>query len=318
MVSTLLASEQDLPPSVVANYYYDYSSENLETLRSLTSEYTITKEKLKKWDRILQDLLQNYPMPEGGFYRVCAYLYTAQRDAAFLSLDATKSFTGSLDPLIVAILQLFYPFFTPSFSLEEDEYSDFLAQTVFSNFKLRFDEENTDIYKEKRFINIFAWTGLSLEYNKSTLGWTPWVISPISIENDVPPAPKDQTTWQQPLLTQEEPSSSNTLWPKRTMITRNNWLNIANRYLYSHDISLAKTLLTRSILALALYDAIITNTKLHFFYDVNPLYIKNISSFPSLDKATAYTAASVLSYYFPTQRAHWLNLAASVTNQPTS
>jgi len=310
----LIASESEFPSSIVANYYYDYSSENIETLRALHSDFTISKERLQKWDTILKELLQDNPLPEGGFYRICAYLYTAQRDAAFLSFDATQSFKGSLDPITVAIIRLFYPFFTPSITLEEDEYSYTLAQLVFSNFKVRFNEENKEIRKEKRFINIFAWTGQRLEYNKSVLGWTPWVISPISMESDAPPQPEDQASWKQLLLEQEGLTPSpTTFWAKRSSVEKDNWLDITNRYLYSRDISLAKTLFTRSILALALYDAIITNTKTKYFYSA--LFTE--TKIPSLKRAIAYTAASVLSYYFPKERDHWLNLAAELVTHLT-
>lgn len=291
--------EKHLPPSIVANYYYDYTSETIEKLRTLQSDFTMTKESLQKWDAVLDELIKNHPTIEGGIYRIAAYLYTAQRDAAFLSFDAMKTFQGSLDPITIAIIRLFYPFFTPSFPIEADEYSYKLAQIVFQNFKLRFEQENTDIYKETKIVNIFAWTGQSLEYNKSTLNWTPWVISPISFESN----PLSE-------IVEKEKIEEKALNRESTPLNKkNNWLYIANNYFYSEDISFDKVVFTRSLLALALYNAIITNTKLHYFYDVKQLYIDKNLEIPSLESTLAYTAVSILTYYFPKEKARWLEIA---------
>lgn len=283
VVTALHANDltKDLPPGIVAEYYYDYSTEEMNRLRTLDSKLTMSKERLEKWDKALMELAKKYSLIEEDVYRISTYLYTAQRDAAFLSYDSTSSFKGSLDPISLAVIRLFYPFYVPSVSIDSDDYSYELVQIIFPNFKLRFNQETKNIDKEKRLMNIFAWTGYTALYNKSTLGWIPWVMSPIAIEDRLSP------------IKQRRLSS---IWIKRHDLEKQNWLYVTNHYLYSHPVPFSKTVFVRSILALALYDAIITNVKLQHFYNV---WEVDASPAPPLHTTLGETAAAVLDYYFP-------------------
>lgn len=318
LACSLFAEQVAIGPSVsmVATSYYDYPNEKIQFLRTFDSELVMTKESLQKWDKLLDELAENHHIIEGGLYRLYAYLYTAQRDVAMLSYDTKGAFQGSLDPISLAIIRLFYPFFTPSFEITSDKYSYKLTDIVFANFKKRYLKENANIKKEGKLLHIYSWTGQFAEFGESTLGWTPWVISPIDTTAISPPlhSSEDKEAWEKQKAalqkfkrTHPHEHSLNIYWQQHKHPEIHNWLNLANQFLFSQDISFAKTLLCRSILAIALYDAIITNTKLKYIYETEKPHQK--MGTPSLHATLAYTAASILSYYFPKQEKHWRAIA---------
>ena len=89
--------------------YFSYTTEELDSLRSLKSIKEMTMEDLYHWEEEAFELVARNKTSSGKAARVYAYLMTAQRDGASLSFNAHGKFVGSLGPLSKEVLCEFFP-----------------------------------------------------------------------------------------------------------------------------------------------------------------------------------------------------------------
>lgn len=322
-----LYSKADQSTSFIPLTYYDYTNEEIESLKQASTSERITKESLQKWDLILNELLQKNEFRKKGPYRLYVYLYTAQRDAAFLSYQAHGEFMGSIDQVSLMMLRVFFPDFQLPFPIKEDPYSLQLAKIVVPRYEERFNRVYKTIQKEESSFSIAPWTGSYQEFQEP-VGSTPWLVSPLISQILAPPPPEDTAFWEKQLaeIKKNENKGLNIklllqgFWIRYQPIDFRNWIDIGNQYIFSHDLPLSKILLFRSIYAIGLYDVVLAsidakvlfgikrpsaiNQEIHT--SITPAYYY---SFPSLHAGLAYTAASILTYFFPENQKYWERLA---------
>ncbi|MCH9609756.1 MAG: hypothetical protein S4CHLAM45_01470 [Chlamydiales bacterium] len=259
-----------------------------------SSDRMISEESLDKWDRVLTPFLKQKSDEE--VFVFYTYLYIAQRDAAFLSYNTHHCFEGSLDPLNLKLVHLFFPEFTPSIQIESDNYSEELAITVFKKFRAHYKKE-----KKAR--------------------WPLWYPS----NYEVPPPPtapsrevKKLHKIRRSMSTAEEKTGEK--WRMIAKPGEENWIDLTNRYMKEHRTPLGKQLQVRASLMMALTDAFAVAHIAKEKYQIprpytvepetNTLIERPTSmSYPSGHASLSGAAAEVLSTYFPEDSKLWLRLA---------
>lgn len=319
-IFSLLAEEK----SLISQTYYDYSSQELDLLKSSHSLEKITKESLQKWDLVVTHLLQSHPLIQKLPYRIYAYLYTAQRDAAFLSYQTHEEFQGSLDQLNLMILRLFFPDFKPTFPIIVDAYSQKLAEIVFSRYQKRFISVGGKVSDPNK-LSVMPWTGIYREYELPPRV-TPWVVSPLIGKILTPPSAEDTAFWEKQLLERKKNKKKYNVklllqgfWITYKPVDYLNWVDIGNLYIFSHDVPLQKIFLFRSILTIGLYDALVADVKEKEYVHIKHPYKDNSiasaslsANFRSIHASLAYTATSIFTYFFPENKEEWKKLAEDV------
>jgi|GEM_PF-3040095 len=314
-----------LESGMVSGSYYDQPFAEVERLRKITpSPFSMDAAQLQRWDEVIAHLSQTEPLGEGDLHRLYAYLYTAQRDAGFLSYEATGRFAGSLDLISLNILHLFYPYYRPTFKLKQDTYSSELTQIVFPYFQKRFAEETKGISRRILLSDNYYWTGQRMEFGENVNHWTPWAISPLlhQIDPDAStkledlvekkfPSIQELVDLDRVLYRHEEPRATpNTQWERGV------WIDEMNQYLFSHDVAIDKVLLVRSVMAIALYDTIIS-TQQNKQQRRQKRNRDRLSSrrYDTMRTAMAATATTVLTYYFPDEKERWQSAAKRIVDE---
>ncbi len=304
--------------------YFQYSPSEIKALSDKKSTEKMTNKDLVKWDEIARDLDHNNPGPDTT--RVYAYLYTAQREAAFLSYNTHEDYTGSLGPISVKILQLFYSSVP---TVKSDEYSESLANIVYAKLKARFDEEKPMIKESpvaEKDLN-------SKDFPKPLVGLCyatckPWLLDNPKQYMAPKPPPQTDNFWMEQSKIVKEKSNNATekqlqavkYWAGMAGPESGNWMAIANDYMFSKDIPFSETVYVRSLLAEAGVDIDIAifNSKYTYLIKrpgiVNPEVTQHIPfpkhpSYPSGHSTWSPACATILSFYFPENKAHWFELA---------
>lgn len=290
-------------------------------IKPLQSDFQLEKQDLQKWDQNINEAFKEAPASLTKV-RLFTYLYVALNDAAALSLKAKGSYSGSLDPLSYAIAALFLPEYQKPTDFKEDDYSKALKEIVFERIQKRIEKENArqvsfhppETFKEDFFI------GLDIAK------WLPWYSTPTSAYL-TPPPPQDIKAWDQQLKEiramqdpmTEEKKHAVRAWAGMDEPDRSDWKDIANDYLFSHDIALSKILQVRFVLMVGLYDAFIVSFESKYKYLVirpsmrDPTLHTEIPfpkhpSYPSNHSLTGALSAVILSYFFPSDSSQWNRL----------
>lgn len=317
---------------VGCKYLPTYFSYNLLDFQKLSEKEThsplLSNEELLKWDCIMIELAQNHPDIDRT--RVYAYLYTAQKEAAFVSYNAQGCFVGSLGPISAKILGLFYPSVPET---DSDEYSEQLADIVFEKLKERFEEEN----KGLRDFPVEANDPRLKEFPHPFVGiknasYQPWILD--DPKEFMAPVPSQNSSfWKEQAAIvkkcsdncSEEALASVKYWAGKCGSKSGNWLEIANQYMVAKGLPYSKVVFVRSVLAQAAID-----TDISLFYSKYSYLIKRPSvtnaaiqshipiprhpSYPSGHSTWAPVCALLFSYYFPEQRENWFSLAKEAGN----
>ncbi|RUR13956.1 hypothetical protein [Legionella sp. km772] len=152
--------------------YFSYSNQDTQLLNTLNSSHEITQKSLMKWDQIMFDLVKENKLGDAYASRVYAYVYTAQRDAAFLSHNLKHRFMGSIEPLSAAVLCLFFTDSCSSIkeqisSIKDDNFSKSLTKIVMQKITRRIqqDKNQTHSYDEPKQ-NKLHWIGIPPYYGE--------------------------------------------------------------------------------------------------------------------------------------------------------
>lgn len=291
--------------------YFHYSSGELEELKGLNSEQTITEEELIKWDRITKEFLNQEKITDLEKLRLFSYLYEAQRDAAFLSYSLKNHFEGSLEPLNRKIIQLFYPGFTQN-EITTDAYSEKLAAVVGAKLEKKFQDEG-NLSKLLK--------GSEKEYSQ----WIPWIALPSflyfppPINSDILPREAEEIKKMERKFTPQQKERYQ-FWLGTDHRETANWISIANDYIFQPDLNipLGKVILIRNLLTFALYDttiAVLESKSLYkiprpniFDSTIKAKVIETDFSYPSGHAAAAASSCTVLSYFFPEDKKYFSKL----------
>lgn len=326
LLPSLLLGVQIEGPTIAktgAITYYGYSDDDLNRLEDLSSNHSLTPLDLKKWDQIAMNQFKGHD-DHGLMMRLFAYLYTAQRDAGFLTYFLKKEFSCTLDPLSYGIMQLFFPRMKAPPDMQSDPFSDELARIVVEKFQERFLLEQAQIHQYNALFDIGYWSGNLPFFGSDIRGWIPWMIQPVDFEKTNLPladwsAERQQIQQKQAELTTEQKEAAH-FWSKWSGPTAYDWRRIANQFMFDHKVALGKTLLVRSVLMMTLVDVTITvyRSKSNVWvpppFRANPNIISLIqrptseSSYPALYSAIAAASVTTLVHFFPEEKERFESL----------
>lgn len=303
--------------------YFSYSSTELEKLGSLSAACHMNKKDLEDLDAFIGNTTQNESSSSIKAVRLYTYLYIAQSEAISLSRQVKGTFCGHLAPLTFSVLSLFFPEIVRPAQYCEDPFSTELAKVVLSKVIERIDKEDLQttpyhIPKEKQALYIVG------------LGFTkllPWYANPV--KDYFPPSPPtSEEFWQrqvqiikkmqQPLTPKKKEAIH--FWAGTNNPQNGDWRIIANQFLFSRKISLPEIITARSSLMMGIYDSTIVgfSAKYQFLrmrpqeFDPSIHYeipVPKHPSYPANHALLAWTAATILSHYFPSEKDHWEALA---------
>lgn len=316
--------------------YFSYSSEDIKPLRSLKSNLTITQASLNKWDAIMFDLVKKNKLGDTQASKIYAYVYTAQREGAFLSKNIKHEFMGSIGPLTAEVLCLFFTDNCDAIRVTirhgKDSYSNSLKDIVLMKIKnqMQEDKKQNYLYQEKKPSNQY-WAGVPPYYGQDVGSWKTWLIASGHEFIAPPPPPYDSVEWKDQLTvvtsalknTTPEQVTSIVFWAGNpsTITPPGIWLVYANDYMTSHRVDLSKRLFIRSILSMGLADSIITVFNAKYTYWSKRPFMRdpmihtvmptpNHPSYPAGHSSISSTAATILSFYFPENKKEWGHLAS--------
>lgn len=304
--------------------YFSYDRDAIRKLSDIGSEEWMDNEELMKWDEITKELSLKNPKVDTS--RMYAYLYTAQRDAAFLSFIAHGEFVGSIGPVSYRVLQLFFPS-VPRPELSDD-YSDFLSNLVFTKIKERLDDENAHMRNFPIDENDPKLKELPKPYYGLNLAsCKPWLLKDPTQFMAPPPPPQDDPYWMQQaevVKKSAETSSDKQVEASKFWAgekgSKSDTRNIANDYMFGHNVSFSKAVCVRSVLAEAGIDANIALFFTKYTYVIkrppmiNPSIPQHVRfpkhpSYPSGHSTWFSVFAIILSHYFPNEKDHWFQMA---------
>lgn len=304
--------------------FFQYSTEEVMPLQNLQSEHLLTNAELQKWDAIARKAVEEKKLSFYEYTRIFTYLYVAQSDAASLSYRIKGELRGSLDPISNQVLSLFLPDYLLPALLLEDPYSEALAQVVIAKIKKRINEENALPHilaapqeKQKDF---FA--------GVETAKWIPWYAKP-SLAYWPPPPPKpDDPIWAQQIIEiksaqipmTEEKKQIIYRWAGLAYPWSSDSRSILNQYLLCHNVHVSRAIQIRSLTMIGLYDCLIAyvGCKYHYLvirpqaYDPSIVYeipVPKHPSYPSGHSAESAVTATILSFFFPADKAYWHQMA---------
>jgi hypothetical protein len=276
---------------------FRYCGKDLSQIRS---PYLITIERVDKWEQPLQHYFAEKHIGYSTQLRFYTYLYTAQRDAAFLSYNVHRCFVGSLDPLVKKVIDAFFPDFdTLPDDFYTDPYSEELASQIWPSYAERLERENASPHQFKPCDNQPIPNSIA-----GIAKWIPWV-QPLP---EVPPPSKETENVEQKPLTEEQRHLIH-VWAGEKKLIRH-WRMLINDYMQKEGVPLGKILFVRSILSMGLYDSQIAVINAKYMYCVprpeNPVIKKpDTPAYPSGHAAQSGTAEVILTYFFPDAASHW-------------
>lgn len=304
--------------------YFQYNASAIKELSQKQSDEQMSYEELIKWDEITADLVREDPSVNSA--SMYAYLYTAQKEAAFLSCKAHGQFMGSLGPISAQVLALF---FSAAPQEKGDEYSEELAHIVFAKIQQRFEEERRQIKsfpideKDPRLKDLpQPYIGIKMASYK------PWLLKdPKQFMASQPPLPNDPYWKQQSEIVKQAAKNvtkqqleAAQFWAGRRGPKSGAWMAIVDDYMFSHNVPFSKIVCVRSTLAEAGVDIDIAIFYSKYTYvikrpsTINPTIEQHIEfpkhpSYPSGHSTWSPACATILSYYFPEEKHYWFQLA---------
>lgn len=314
---------------------FTYTDEDLTQLKSVKPSTTVLSiHDLAKWDDTLYSLTGN-PLQDGGGNRLFAYLYVAQRDAAYLSYNIHGKFLGNLDPLTLKIIHLFVPEYQHSQSMETDVYSRELTDVVFKKIEERYKNEESHLVLYPTKSGSQYWSETPPIIGQRIGSCETWLIGPVQDYRLPPPPPFHSIIWayginqiitDQKHLTETDIDRIN-FWAGLQGPKSGNWHAIANDYMLSLQpkLSLKNFLFIRSIYAMGLVDSLIaTFDSKYTYWVIRPhmrdpqlkilISVPKHPSYPSGHSTCSGTASTLLSYFFPEKTEKWRALAIEAGN----
>lgn len=308
--------------------YFNYSAETLSPLKNENSKLMITSNELKQWDEVMFDLVKKNKV-DADSSRIYAYVYTAQRDAAFISHNLKSRFEGSIGPVTQQTLCQFFPNDCSAIEVTEtDPYSNKLAEIVLEKLKVRIKEDKAQEKPYAMKTGANYWAGTVPHFGQSFGSWKTWVIKTSSQFRA--PNPPTEEEWQLQLSEvkkaraeiTEEQKKAVVFWAggPGTITPPGLWLDAANNYMWEHNIPLEKELLVRSTLAMATADSIAAVFDSKYTYAQKRPFMRdhtiqtvmptpNHPSYPAGHSAISGAAAVVLDHYFPENAKQWNSMA---------
>lgn len=307
--------------------FSNFFPKDLSSLQTRSSELKITPDELRKWDETVQELLKKSPLQDGDSHRLYAYLYQAQRAFALASYDLTGSFSGSLGPISVYILQLFYPHYQNKEGTE-DPLSQELTTLLSPSIRSRFVEEQSHIHSIKIHLFKDSWKGKSPYFGLRIPTMQPWSLTKASeFKNRTPPPPQDPF-WQKQLaevkrsMEQVTPEQKKQIlfWAGMSPPGSGDFKDIVEKYMAEKNVPLEKRFEVRALVASTIVDAFLSIFFNKYLYLVRrpdmldpnlKTYIPtpNFPSYPAGHSGVSAAVKVVLNDYFPENQQEWERMA---------
>lgn len=328
VISTLLMAMSDMRQHLILPTYFDYQEE-VTPLYHFNSSKEMSKDELSEWDRIAYHLISTQDQQDNASL-IYAYLYTAQRDAAYLSFSIKQRLEGSFNPISRKVLAVFFPHVSElQKDQDEDMYSNLLADIVMANVTDRIAKDSKQRRSYKKKLGAHDWQGEEPFIGLTTGSWKTWFINSGSQFRAPLPPPYNSVEWQHQLSLVKEACKKLTSYQEKAVLfwggkgaesQSGDWRKIANDYMWNHHISLPMTLLVRSTLAMGIADASIAVFDSKYTYWIKRpsmldktvkmhLPLPNHPSYPSGHSTISSTAQTILSYFFPQTYSFWDHLA---------
>lgn len=297
----------------------------LENLRVYAPGGEITIAQLKRWDEKADELSAQYKLPPGTSTRLQSYLYNAQLAFAKASKNINGNFAGSLDPISIHVLTLFFPQYTPGpDTTRSDRYSKELTKLIAEQVDERFrkEQEHLKPYAEKAGKQY--WTGTPPYAGIQIPSLKTWCLERCDQFRCPEPAPLTEAYWQLQLdavkkaMRDATPKQKEAIlyWAGINKSTDGDWIWIANEYMENRHLPLEKRLLVRSLLSSTMHDATIAVFDSKYTYWVKRpnmldsnlktvIETPNHPSYPSGHSTISAAAADVLVHFFPENKVEW-------------
>lgn len=313
--------------------FFSYTPDELNEVHSIPlSNVQLTQEKFEKWDRVIYELTAD-PLPDGLSTRIMPYLYVAQRDFALLSYQIAQQWVGSPDALTIKVLNLVFPDFHPSQSIQEDSFSSKIGEIVFRKVEERLKQEQDHLKDYPVKEGPTYWKEEPPHFGQRVGTCQPWLLASLKDLQASPPPDFHSIIWtygleeiqfDQAHLTPEERKLI-FYWAGKEGPESGNWFAIANEFLKGENLSLPDFLFVRAALTMAYVDSVVAAFDSKYTYWVarphmrNPDIIQVVNcpkhpSYPSAHSVTSATAATVLSHFFPNQTHKWRTIAIEAGN----
>jgi hypothetical protein len=316
--------------------YFNYSPAELEQLKNLSTNKTITATDISQINLIMFNLIRKYKLGDAYAAEVMAYLYTAQRDAAALAYQTHGEFIGNINVISSQILCMFFTKECANGQLKQvyfskDEFSTTVANIVFPKYQQRYQQDRAQRHLYKEQTGALWWAGIRPYYGQEVGSWQPWIMQNVKqFVAAVPAAPTDKAYWQQQTsMTKsvlehitDDQIKKVVYWAggPGTMTPPGIWLNAADEYMQKQQVALPEMLWINSQLAMGLMDACIAVFDSKYTYWVKRPFMQDPSiitimptpnhpSYPAGHSTISGAAAEILSYYLPANTTVWWQLA---------
>lgn len=305
--------------------YFNYSSEELASLKNFNSSQLLAIDELKKWDDIAGHAVKEKNLNFYDYTRLFTYLYVAQSDFAFLSQQLTEKFSGSFDLISKKVLALFIQNVSDPELFIQDDFSQSLSNLILKKVKERFQKEKDLGLKfsvPKHLQNDFS-AGVQVA------SWFPWYAKPPTAYWPKPPPSPGDPVWKEQAEKIKQAQTPMTVEKKQVIFRwaglayawSDDWRTIVNHYLSCQKVSLQKMLEVRAILMIGLHDCVIAyvSCKYHYLAErpqkIDPAIQYEITvpkhpSYPAGHSAESALSAYIMSYFFPKESTYWKDLAA--------
>ncbi len=311
--------------------YFTYGVEDINAIRHLSSSHKITQEDIYATDELAFDLVSKYTLKKDfteEVSKIYAYQALAERDFAFISHNISGDFSGHIETISRSVLCLYFKdnCANVSSSTEDDEYSRTISALVMSKVKERIAEDASLLKPYQIKVGEEYWngpqpsTGLS---NGKSKGW--FITSGSEFRALPPPSFRSKEFREQLSITQDalkkatpEQKLATVFWAggPGTKTPPGQLLALGDEYMQSNRVSLSKVLLVRSVLTMAVADAVtsVFDSKYTYFvkrpFMMDPSIVTimptpNHPSYPAGHSTLSAAGATVLTYYFPEAKATW-------------
>ena len=229
------------------------------------------------------------------------------------------------------VIRMFFPSFPEPEDFKSDPYSIFLARYIGKKYNKWVQIGN----RQRSFEHVIPKSNWL--YGKPLIGTNllnikPWILYEITTKLFPPPPREDSPIWKEQLALVKEQNVNLTEEQKEIIriwgdffVKGRNWIVITNDYLMDHPVSLEQTLFLRSVVTMAIFDALIVTFNAKYYYLVKPPYLEDPSiqahthtygypSYPSARAVISFLVADLLSEYFPDEKETWLKLAKNAAD----
>lgn len=316
--------------SLLNSRHFDYSQEEIDSLRSLNTSSKLSLKSVFNWDKKLEGLAVKYSTPPTTTAKTQAYMAVAAMDAVAISKQAKGTAKGSFDPLMARILCHQYADECKNFDIRTDKYSEMLSDIVYSKIMARELADNKAALESMRtFVKrqgIDAWEGQN-PTTPDAKYWTPWHMStPEQFRAPPPPAFGSEEDALQTMMVRSAIENATEAQIKAAEYWAElppsiYWVRLVNEYIAQDNVALPQALEIKYALQTTMADAFVACWDTKFTYWTRRPVMRglpvptavltpNFPSYTSGHSAVSAAAATVISSYFPSREDEVFALAS--------